>query len=113
MEILLYDKISGKNPERVPLQAMIESATHTAERLKLIANPLRLVVLCSLVESSKNVTELIEMTGVSQTLMSNHLAVLRKAGIIDYQRNHRVLNYYLKDENMKQVLNSLHQIYCP
>lgn len=91
---------------------MIESAMHTAERLKLIANPLRLVVLCSLVESEKNVTQLIDITGASQTLMSNHLAVLRKANIIDYHRKHRTLNYYLKDEQMKQVLTSLHDIYC-
>lgn len=50
------------------------------------------------------------MTGGSQTLMSNHLAVLRKADIIDY---HRTLNYYLKGKQMKQVINALHDIYCP
>lgn len=92
---------------------LIEQAKTTAEQLKLIANPLRLMVLCTLVESSKNVTELMAITGASQTLMSNHLAVLRKAGIIDFDRNHRTLNYYLKDERMKDVLETLHRVYCP
>lgn len=94
------------------MQNMIEQANATAEQLKLIANPLRLMVLCALVESEKNVTELIEMTGASQTLMSNHLAVLRKAEIVDYRREHRTLNYYLKDERMKDVLETLHKVYC-
>lgn len=92
---------------------LIEQAHATAEQLKLIANPLRLAVLCTLVESNKNVTELTELTGASQTLMSNHLAVLRKAGIVDYERDHRTLNYYLKDQRMKDVLETLHQVYCP
>lgn len=92
---------------------LIEQAQETAEHLKLIANPLRLMVLCTLVESSKNVTELMDITGASQTLMSNHLAVLRKAGIIDFDRDHRTLNYYLKDKRMKDVLETLHKVYCP
>lgn len=94
-------------------EKLIEQAHATAEQLKLIANPLRLMMLCALVESNKNVTELINLTGASQTLVSNHLAVLRKAGIIDFDRNHRTLNYYLKDQRMKDVLDTLHRVYCP
>lgn len=94
------------------MQDMITKAEHTATHLKLIANPCRLMVLCALVEGEKNVTELIELTGASQTLMSNHLSVLRKAGIVDFHRDHRILNYYLKDERMKHVLNTLYEVYC-
>ncbi len=81
---------------------MITKAENTAVQLKIIANPYRLMVLCALVEHS----------GASQTLMSNHLAVLRKAGIIDYERDHRTLNYFLKDQKMKLLLETLHTVYC-
>lgn len=91
---------------------MIERATETAAQLKLIANPSRLMVLCALVEGQRNVTELMEITGASQPLMSNHLAVLRKADIIDFQRDHRTLNYFLKDQRLKQVLATLYEVYC-
>lgn len=94
------------------MQEMIKKAEHTAKRLKLIANPVRLMALCALVEGEKNVSELMVITGASQTLMSNHLAVLRKAGIVDYERDHRTLNYYLKDTQMKKVLMTLHDVYC-
>lgn len=94
------------------MQNLINQAGSTAKQLKLIANPLRLIVLCSLVEGDKNVTELINITGASQTLVSNHLALLRKADIIDYHRDHRTLNYYLKDQRMKDVLDTLYKVYC-
>lgn len=94
------------------LQDMIDKAEATSKQLKLIANPCRLMVLCALVEGEKNVTELIDITGASQTLMSNHLSVLRKAGIVDFHRDHRTLNYYLKDERMHHVLNTLYNVYC-
>lgn len=45
--------------------------------------------------------------------MSNHLAVLRKADIIDYTREHRTLNYHLKDQRMQVLLQTLHDVYCP
>ncbi len=91
---------------------MIVKAENTATQLKIIANPYRLMVLCALVESSRNVSELMDLTGASQTLMSNHLAVLRNAGIIDYERDHRTLNYFLKDQKMKILLETLHTVYC-
>lgn len=95
------------------MQNMLQQAEDTASKLKLIANPFRLMVLCALVEGEKNVSELMELTGASQTLMSNHLAVLRKADIIDYTREHRTLNYHLKDQRMQVLLQTLHDVYCP
>ncbi len=94
------------------LQQMIKRAEDTTAQLKIITNPYRLMVLCALVENSCNVSELMNLTGASQTLMSNHLAVLRKAGIIDYKRDHRTLNYFLKDQRMKVLLETLHTVYC-
>ncbi|MDB1144964.1 MAG: metalloregulator ArsR/SmtB family transcription factor [Alcaligenaceae bacterium] len=91
---------------------MIQKSEHTATQLKMIANPYRLMVLCFLVEGRKSVSELMALTGSSQTLMSNNLAVLRKAGIIDYTREHRTLYYYLKDQKMILLLNTLHKVYC-
>ncbi|MDP8079347.1 ArsR/SmtB family transcription factor [Phocoenobacter skyensis] len=91
---------------------MIINAEETASQLKIIANPYRLMVLCALVEGAKNVSELMTITGAPQTLMSNHLAVLRNAGIIDYNRDHRTLNYYLKDQRMRTLLETLYHLYC-
>lgn len=45
------------------MQNMLQQAEDTASKLKLIANPFRLMVLCALVEGEKNVSELMELTG--------------------------------------------------
>ncbi len=93
------------------LEEAIIKAEEISHDLKIIANPLRLITLCTLAKGSKNVSELMKITGSPQTMMSNHLSVLRKAGIIDYQREHRTLNYFIKDERVVGLLSSLCQYY--
>ena len=87
-------------------------AAEVAELLKLIANPHRLAVLCALTEQPMNATALTELVGISQTAMSNHLARLRSAGIIDYQREHRELIYHLSDLRVTTLLTVLYDLYC-
>ncbi len=101
-----------KEQEENALQDMMNRAEETATQLKVIANPLRLMVLCALVRGEENVSTLMKITGASQTLMSNHLAVLRKANIVDYRRDHRTLNYFLKDQRMRKLLYTLYDAYC-
>lgn len=96
----------------MPTQTLFEKATYTSKQLKLISNPIRLMVLCRLVEKECNVSELMVDVDVSQTLMSNHLAILRNANIVDYRREHRTLNYFIKDEKVKVLLSTLHSLYC-
>ncbi|MBV7433717.1 metalloregulator ArsR/SmtB family transcription factor [Cardiobacteriaceae bacterium TAE3-ERU3] len=87
-------------------------ATEVANLLKLISNPHRLTVLCALTEQPMNVTALTELADINQTAMSNHLARLRSAGIIDYHRKHRELIYELSDPRVAKVLTLLHDLYC-
>ncbi len=83
----------------------MRNAEHVAEMLKLMAHPHRLMILCLLAESERNVTELVEAIGVNQTAVSNHLSKLRSAGIIDYTRYHRVLQYRLCSPEARTVLD--------
>lgn len=95
------------------MNRMIESAEAVSALLKLIANQHRLMILCELAEQPRNVTELVERANISQTAMSNHLAVLREANIVDFTRDHRTLTYFIKDEKSLQLLQTLHDLYCP
>ena len=85
----------------------MRNAEHVAEMLKLMAHPLRLMILCLLVESEHNVGELVEALDINQTALSNHLSKLRSAGLIDYTRYHRVLQYRLKSEEARTILEVL------
>lgn len=53
-----------------------------ADYFKVLSELSRLQVLCSLRSGSKNVTEIIEETGLGQANVSKHLKILAQAGIV-------------------------------
>ncbi|GET43490.1 ArsR/SmtB family transcription factor [Microseira wollei] len=53
-----------------------------AEYFKVLSEVSRLQVLCCLKSGGKNVTEIIEATGLGQANVSKHLKVLAQAGIV-------------------------------
>ncbi|UOO82398.1 metalloregulator ArsR/SmtB family transcription factor [Uruburuella testudinis] len=93
------------------LQKMQHSTAKAAALLKLIAHPHRLMILCLLLESEKNVTELVEAVGINQTAISNHLAKLRSEGVIEFTRYHRVLQYRLTSPEIEAVIATLNELY--
>lgn len=89
-----------------------KNAEKAADFLKGLANAHRLMILCQLLPGEKSVSELITLTGLPQTSMSQHLGKLRKEGIVDYRREHRVLYYSITHEAAFKVMNILYDIYC-
>lgn len=55
---------------------------HVADYFKVLSELSRLQVLCSLQSGSKNVTEIMEETGLGQANVSKHLKILAQAGIV-------------------------------
>lgn len=100
------------NQPDTALYNMQQNTAKAAALLKLIAHPHRLMILCLLLESEKNVTELAEALGINQTAVSNHLAKLRSEGAVEYTRYHRVLQYRLTSEKIEALIGTLREIYC-
>ena len=94
------------------VQDMLKNTERAAALLKLIAHPHRLMILCLLLESEKNVTDLVEAIGINQTAVSNHLAKLRSAGVVEFTRYHRVLQYRLTSKELEAIITTLHDLYC-
>ena len=78
--------------------------------LKLLANPNRLAVLCKLHERPHNVTELAESSGLPQAAMSSQLALLREAGLVSFEVNHRERQYY--DPRVTEMIQLLYSFFC-
>jgi ArsR family transcriptional regulator len=68
-----------------------------AEVLKVLASPRRLEILHHLADGPTEVGRLAAELGVSQPNVSQHLAVLRAAGIVDAERDGREVRYRLTD----------------
>jgi DNA-binding transcriptional ArsR family regulator len=79
------------------------------ELLKALAAPVRLAVVEELTAGPRCVHELVERLGVSQPLASQHLRVLRGAGLVTAGRRGREVEYRLADDHVAHVVRDLLQ----
>src|SRR5580704_3322830 len=85
------------------------------EIFKALADPTRRAVFERLADGDKNATELRDGIDISQPAMSQHLAVLRSAGLVAEQRNGRNVNYSVRPEGLAQMYRWLrrYEIFWP
>lgn len=95
------------------ITVMQENAEQASDLLKSLANPARLLVLCALVSREHTVGELEELTGLSQSAISQHLARLRESELVATRREAQRIFYSLSNTEVAAVLETLHGIYCP
>lgn len=77
-----------------------------SELFKLLAEPNRLRILCSLGLECRPVSDIIEATGLSQTNVSFHLRALREAGLVRPDRQGAFIYYCLPDPELLQLLDN-------
>ncbi len=87
-------------------------AAQAAALLKELANPARLLILCQLVGSEKSVKELCQSIDFSQSAVSQHLARLREAGLVDAEKRGQMVYYRLCNMRAHALLSTLYLIYC-
>jgi ArsR family transcriptional regulator, virulence genes transcriptional regulator len=104
-------------PPLVPDPARIGAMqAHTAEAaglLKVLGNEQRLLILCNLLEGPKTVGELNERVDLSQSALSQHLALLREAGILETRRESQSIFYSLPAGPVTRMMAVMQDIYCP
>ena len=69
-----------------------------------MAHPLRLALLASLVDGPQCVHELVESTGASQPLVSQHLRVLRSTDLLLRERRGREVVYAIADDHIHHIV---------
>ncbi len=87
-------------------------ADDAARLLKALANDKRLLILCLLAEGERSVGELNAGLDLSQSALSQHLAVLRAEGLVETRREAQVIRYSLVPGPALEVIRTLHGIYC-
>jgi len=80
--------------------------------LKALSNGCRLRIMCSLYQGEKSVGELETSVGISQSAISQHLARLRKDGLVKTRRQAQTIYYSMKDDKTSAILKTLYDIYC-
>lgn len=92
---------------------MREHAGRAAALLRSLANPNRLLVLCALGEGERTVGELNREVPLSQSALSQHLAVLRAEGLVATRREARHVFYRLQPGPVGGLIAVLQSHFCP
>jgi len=72
--------------------------------LRALAAPVRIAIVLELRASERCVHELVETLGVAQPLISQHLRVLKAAGVVEGVRRGREVLYHLVDEHLSHIV---------
>lgn len=85
----------------------IEKYEEKAEKLKALAHPHRLCIVKGLIDSSCNVTKIQECMDIPQSTISQHLAKLKSAGIINGKRKGLEICYSVVDSEIAGIIKQL------
>jgi len=94
------------------LTELHDMASHACELLKAMANEWRLMILCHLSEGEKTVSELQSLLGLSQSALSQHLAILRREKIVRSRKHAQSVSYSLAGDEATKVMSTLHDVFC-
>lgn len=83
------------------------NANLMAGKLKLMSNPERLLMLCRMDEGEVSVGELVTLTGLSQSSVSQHLAMLREEGVVGIRSKAQTRYYRLTDRVVSATIHAL------
>ncbi|MGQ3101282.1 MAG: ArsR/SmtB family transcription factor [Sphingopyxis solisilvae] len=98
---------------RFDLAMFEESAGRAATLLRLLANEKRLMILCQLADGELAVGDIQSRVGLSQSALSQHLALLRAEGIVATRREGQAIFYRLDDPAAMRVIETLAELFCP
>ena len=94
------------------LEEMEANASKAVALLKALANERRLFILCQLLERELSVGELNERLGLSQSALSQHLALLRRDELVTPRKAAQPVYYSLRSHEVREMISLLHRLYC-
>jgi DNA-binding transcriptional ArsR family regulator len=99
-------------PMAARMAELQDNARRAAGLLKAMSNPSRLVILCQLAEGERSVGDLEEEVGLSQSGISQHLAVLRREQVVVTRRDKQTVFYSLASDDIVKLMHTLHDVFC-
>jgi ArsR family transcriptional regulator len=80
---------------------------------KALSHPIRLKIALGLMKKHEcNVSVMVEKLGVSQPMVSQHLIIMKNAGVITSEKKGTQVCYRIKDEMIERILKSLEVEIC-
>ena len=91
---------------------MERAADQASDLLKALANRHRLLIICQLIDGERSVGELAGFLNLRDSTVSQHLALLRKDGLVASRRDAQTIYYSIASDPARELLKTLYQVYC-
>lgn len=91
---------------------MNQAADQASALLKSLANRHRLLIACQLIERPHAVGELAHALGIRDSTVSQHLALMRKDGLIAPRREGQTIWYTIASPKARRIVETLYALYC-
>jgi len=95
------------NPEH-----MATAAGKASELMKTLGHRDRLMVLCHLISGEKAVGQLAELLDIPQSPLSQHLARMRKEGLVTTRREAQTIYYSMASREATRMVELMHEMFC-
>lgn len=98
--------------EEMDMEALYENAERASLLLRTMSNQWRLLILCHLAQGELSVHQLEQVIGLSQSALSQHLAILRRERLVRTRREAQSIFYSLASPEAGAVMQTLYDLYC-
>lgn len=94
------------------LKIMNEKCEEVAALLKHFSHPQRLLILCFLSDGEKQVSDIYETVGMSQSQASQFLKRMQAEGLLGVRKEKNYSYYYISNSQVQKLLKSMQKIFC-
>lgn len=89
----------------------MQLTTEEANFLKILAHPVRLMVLNQLVDGEVRTADLLEKSDLSQSAFSQHLRILRDKGLVETRKDAQQVFYSISDNRVRRILKAMQETF--
>ena len=104
--------VNAELAKTMNMESLYENAERASNLLRIMSNHSRLLILCHLAQNEMSVHELADVVGLSQSGLSQHLAILRRERLVQTRREAQSIFYSLASEEASAVMQTLYELYC-
>ncbi len=98
--------------QSITLPSRKEEIQQISSALHAISHPTRLKILCYLGEEERIVNEILEHVGSTQSNISQHIDILRKARIIESRRVHNRVYCSVNRDELLPIIAKIREVFC-
>lgn len=94
------------------MKLMQDKCVEVSSLLKHFSHPQRLLILCYLSDGEKQVSDIHEAVGLSQSQTSQFLKRMQNEGLLGLRREKNYSFYYIENNDVVKLLKSMQKIFC-